>query len=151
MICAEAAVVAPKVVVLTRAAVPIVAGGPAANAAVPISVNCCVGAAFQRTIPPNVLMPKLMRAHVVALEGVGCVAAVTNVVCAVGVAFDCMGPSAFGAASAVGVVAAVENGTKTKFPKADAEAMPETIISSISMIWVEDVPTMPIYELAVAI
>src|SRR5215472_17368899 len=47
----------------------------APGAVTPASCHCCVGAAFQRKIPPKVLSPRLSLASVVALDSVGCVVA----------------------------------------------------------------------------
>ncbi len=44
-------------------------------ATLPSIVNCCVGAAFQRTMPPNAFKPRLSLASVIALDRCGPVVA----------------------------------------------------------------------------
>ena len=75
MICATALADAPVVAPFKSIAPPKVVGGPAAKTALPTVVNCCVGAAFQRMIPPKVLTPTLICGAVTALVGTGSVVA----------------------------------------------------------------------------
>src|SRR5262245_16224053 len=98
------------------------------EAVLPSICHCCVGAAFQRMMPPNRFSARLSLASVVVAEACGPVDAATMLTgtLASGAVAGTIGPSELGDASAVGVVAIVEDRTSCIAATVEAVAMPDT-------------------------
>src|SRR5215472_12120471 len=97
------------------------------GAVLPMIVHCCVGAAFQRRMPPNRFMARLIMPSVTVLDGTGPVAAATKVVTvdASAAVAKCIGPSECGAASAVGADASELALANSIAATVEAVALPE--------------------------
>src|SRR6516162_5946730 len=147
MICALASPVAPPADdELYNALSPVVVVLPTIH-------HCCVGAAFQRKIPPNIFKPRLRSALVMTFDGVRpVVEAALNTTTGLVTAWP-LGLSkpseAFGAdvVSAEPPAAASNAVTREKIkpPRVDADASPEIRISSTSMIAVPLPPLIAIH------
>src|SRR6185369_65277 len=101
----------------------------------PMICHCCVGAAFQRTMPPNPLSPSCSVASVTADDETGRPDAVTNDTATVesAVVFGNSGPSELKVVSVEGVVAIVEVRFATRPFTVDGPTLPEKKISRTSM------------------
>ena len=106
--------------------------------ALPTMVHCCVGAAFQRTMPPNRFNARLSFGSVALFEGTGPVPAAKYVTTTldIAVALTTNAPSLPGDANAVGVMPSVDEYAVMTAATVDAVAMPETMTSRTSMICV---------------
>src|SRR5215472_3267400 len=107
----------------------------APGAVLPKSCHCCVGAAFQRMIPPKVFSPRLSLASVIAWDSVGpVVAAIAEMMTVpMAVAPGYSAPSdALAVVKAVLVAELVDARQNAKAPICEADAVPEMRISSMS-------------------